>query len=562
MNDKKPFMLPVDIRRKRIFWLLSIFFVFLLSVGLLLLVLLLNAVQPPGFGGTAPQMVVNFRASFYGSADSLFERPTSVVLAPNGQIYVSDTGNARVVVLDRDGVVVRSITTFALAADAEQPDSEQSADYSVPLEGTPTSFVAPTSLAFASDGRWFVVDQAQSMVFFFNAEDQLLQGIAFEEEDPISVNVNLIGEEEQLFVTTRSGVLQSSLEGEFSHVYMNWGLLSGQLDNPAAVTVFDPAHMDEAASLSPTDTTPLTIIADTLNNRVQAFRNFDTDPEIAWIYGEPILAPDVREELGFGLDDEVAGSVSAPVDLALSPLGRLFVVDGLSSEVIVLNAQTGAYEYTISGVGFRDGFLYYPSGICFAEGNLYVVDRFNDRVSVFEDAPPSPLEQAIEQPAEAFNRWLILLVPALAFVVVLLRLISLRMPRYVVDLSSLENLSEDDEMLMFVIEKFDSLIIASGTESVADKMLPGYDWKIEVTKEEKRDALIESHPGLDDLEADALLLASKKKYRSYLLTASPAVERAAKDCSLKVITFAEFRALAQGIIAEESLVTEEAKDDI
>ncbi|MCL2437856.1 MAG: NHL repeat-containing protein [Coriobacteriia bacterium] len=575
MNEKKPFILPADIRRKRIFWLLSLFFVFLLCLGMLLLVLLLNMVQPPGFGSAAPSPVANFQTSFYGPAEALLNRPTGVALSPSGELYVSDTGNARVIVLDRNGVMLRSITEFTLALDDSHADADsengdvrrgwQSASYTTPIEDTPGAFVAPTALAFADDGRWFAVDQAQRVLLFFDAEDRLLQGVTFEEEEPISVDVNLVDEEEQLFVTTRSGILQGSLEGEFFSTYINWGLLSGQLDNPAAVVVFDPAHMSEEASISATDTVQLTIVADTLNNRVQAFKNFDTEPEVAWMFGRPILSPDAMEELDYEFENMILGYMSAPVDLALSPLGRLFVVDGLTSEIVVLNAQTGAYEYTVSSVGSRDGLLYYPSGVDYAQGNIYVVDRFNDRVSVFEDAPPSPADE-VEEPVEAFNRWFLLALPAVAFLLALLRLLTLRMPRYVLDLSSLESLSEDDQMLMFIIEHFDNLTIVSGTESVAEKVLPGYDWKVEIAKEEKRDTLIEEYSGLNDLEAEALALALKKKSRSYLLTASSAVEHAGKEQEAKVVTFAEFRAVAQGIIAEESLTKEEAaailKDDI
>jgi len=143
------------------------------------------------------------------------------------------------------------------------------------------------------------------------------------------------------------------------------------------------------------------------------------------------------------------------------------------------------------------------------------------------------------------------LLPLLALVVALLRLLSLRMPRYVADLSFLENLSQDDDLLFFVVGHFNSLSIAPGIESVAEKMLPGYDWKIEVAKEAKRDSVIEAYPGLDDLEAEAVTLALKKKGRSYLLTASMPVERAATELGIKVLRFAEFRALAQPIIADE-----------
>ena len=563
--DDRRFVLPIDIRRKRIFWALSAFFVLLMCLVVLLIILMLNMVRPPGFGADTPSLIVNFQTSFYGPADSLLSRPTGVALSPSGEVYIADTGNARVAVFDREGNLLRSITEFAyidaLDTDADvqaqnQPEARQSG-YATPLEGSPDAFVAPTSLAFAADGRWFAVDQALRMLLFFDENNQLKQGIHLLEEAPISVDVNVVNDEEQLFITTRSGILQANINGAFQYTYLNWGLRSGQLDNPAAVIVFDPDRMDAEASISTTDTAVLTIVADTLNNRVQAFRNFQTDPEVAWIFSAPILDSAAQEGFEYEFENMIYGSMSAPVDMALSPLGRLFVVDGLSSEVVVLDAQTGAYQYTISSIGSRDGFLFYPSGVCFDAGNIYIVDRFNNRLSIFEDAPPMPPEELEEEITEAPNRWLLLTLPLVVFAGVILRLLTLAMPRYVLDLSALEHLAEDDDALYFVIEHFDSMAIVSGTESLAEKMLPGFDWKISTVKEVKRDALIEKHPGLDDLDAEALVLASKRKRRSYLLTASRPVERAGDELGLKILRYADFRATAHIFMTEERSRLEE-----
>ena len=577
-QDKEPHVLPIDLRRKRIFWALSVVFTLLLCLVVLLFVLMLNAVRPAGFVAGTPSPVANFQASFYGPAEAQLNRPTGVAISPQGEVYLSDTGNNRVAVFNKEGTLIRVIRYLQLA-EAAQDDGLQGEqngqngegqgdedagnaeltvaehedsppEYITEIEGIPEVFIAPTSLAFASDGRWFAVDQTLRVVLFFDQHDYLLQALSFEEETPISVNVNFVGEEELLFITTRSGIVTATLDGEFTHVYMNWGLLSGQLDNPSAVVVFDFDRLSEDVSITATNTAPLTIVADALNNRVQAFRYFDTDPEVAWMFGRPILDPSAARELDYEFENMIRGNISFPVDMTLSPLGRLFVVDGLSSEVVVLDAQTGAFQYSISSVGTRDGHLYYPAGIDYSEGNIYVTDRFNDRMSVFEDAPPAPAQE-VPEPSEPVNRWFFMLVPLLALLIALIRFLTLRMPRYVVDLSFLESLSNDDDLLFFVVQHFNSLSIAPGIESVAEKMLPSYEWKIEVAKEEKRNDIIASYPALDDLEAETVTLALKKRGRSYLLTASMSVERAANELGIKVLRFAEFRDLAQPIIAEE-----------
>jgi len=329
--------------------------------------------------------------------------------------------------------------------------------------------------------------------------------------------------------------------------------LPGQLDNPSAVVVSSPADLDDSVSIPTTDVAELTIVADTLNNRVQAFSDFQTDPEVAWMFGMPIFdAPELVEDMP-EFEGLVRGSISAPIGMALSPLGRLFVVDGLSSEIIVLNARTGAYEYTISGSGTRDGLLNHPSGIDFADGDIFVVDSFNDRVSVFEDAPPVPVEEEVAEPREAPNRWLILLIPVIAFLMALIRLVSIRMPRYIVDLNALESMSGDEETILFVIEHFNDLTIVSGTETLAEKILPEYFWKSVAAKEEKRNEILELYPGLHELEADALVIAMSRKGRSYVVTSSSAAERAGKDLEVNIVRYAEFRSVAHAHMEEESV---------
>ncbi|MCL2525454.1 MAG: NHL repeat-containing protein [Coriobacteriia bacterium] len=561
-EDGERMVLPIDIRRKRIFWGLATFFVVLLCIALLLVVLLIDAVRPPGFGGHTSSAVPNFITSYYGSADALLDRPTSIAISPTGEIYVSDTNNARVVVFDDNGNVVRSITeiapydggSYTTPGAAANPDAETppavSGDYVTPLEGTPEAFVAPTSLAFASDGRWYAVDQAMRMVMFFNADDQLLHAITLAEEAPISVKVNKTADSEQLFITTRSGILEADLDGNFRLTYLNWGLFSGELDSPGAVVISDPALKSDDASIAATDTAILTIVADTLNNRVQAFKNFEINPEVAWMYGIPILDHAAQVQMQYEFTNAIEGYMSAPVDMAVSPNGRLFVVDGLSSEIVVLNARTGEFLYNISTIGSRDGMLYYPSGIDYRDGNVYVADSFNNRVSLFEDAPPTPMQEEVT-PVDAPNRWLWLLLPVALLLLALLRAFSIRMPRYIMDLSALESLSEDTDTIHFLIEHFDHVTIVAGTEPLAEKILPAHFWKSEVPKEAKRDHIIAAHPQVTDFSAEALALVARKRGRSYLITASNSAEKAGGELKLKVERYAQFRSLAHSVIEEE-----------
>jgi hypothetical protein len=77
--------------------------------------------------------------------DAAFRTPTGIAVGPDGRIYVSDTGNARIRAITPDGVV----TTFAGNGEGASVDAQD------PLSA---SFISPRGLAFAPDGSLYVAD--------------------------------------------------------------------------------------------------------------------------------------------------------------------------------------------------------------------------------------------------------------------------------------------------------------------------------------------------------------------------------------------------------------------
>lgn len=63
--------------------------------------------------------------------------------------------------------------------------------------------------------------------------------------------------------------------------------------------------------------------------------------------------------------------------------GRLFVVDQNGHGLVILGLD-GSYQGRQLALGWNEGFLYYPSQVCFTEkGDAFVADRSNHRVQVF-----------------------------------------------------------------------------------------------------------------------------------------------------------------------------------
>ncbi len=121
------------------------------------------------------------------------------------------------------------------------------------------------------------------------------------------------------------------------------------------------------------------------------------------------------EEVGFISDLAVSGSgvvfavdsvrkavlVARPADTVLTPLyrdlgadaefpttivadgqGRLFIADQYGGGILILE-QSGEFLGRQSTMGWREGFLLYPTGLYAADGRLFVADRGNNRVQIF-----------------------------------------------------------------------------------------------------------------------------------------------------------------------------------
>jgi DNA-binding beta-propeller fold protein YncE len=93
----------------------------------------------------------------FGSTGSNEERlfqPTNIALGPNGHLYISDTGNFRVLEVTQEGEIVKS--------------------YGAGVGRSPGNFARPKGVAVDREGRVYVVDAAYERVQVFDADGRLL----------------------------------------------------------------------------------------------------------------------------------------------------------------------------------------------------------------------------------------------------------------------------------------------------------------------------------------------------------------------------------------------------
>jgi len=84
------------------------------------------------------------------------------------------------------------------------------------------------------------------------------------------------------------------------------------------------------------------------------------------------LTKSLREDMNF------------PVSISIDSGGKIFLVDQNGGGIVVLG-QNGAFLTRMLSMGWKPGFLYYPSQICInGKGNVFVADRDNNRAQIFE----------------------------------------------------------------------------------------------------------------------------------------------------------------------------------
>jgi tripartite motif-containing protein 71 len=266
--------------------------------------------------------------SIYGTGVKESEqllRPSDVAFDKDGNLYIADTGHARVLIFDQEGNLLKRIGSKGVS-------DEQ--------------LMEPIGIAVAKDGRIYVADKALNKVLIFKTNGEI-SGL-------IKVNYPLkpMIVSRKLYLTTRDHIMVFDLNGKPLSSWGQKGQAPGEMDSPTGIAV---------------DVEGNVYISDTLNLRIQSFTK---GGKLRWAYGRP--AKDIHAtDRKFGL----------PVGLTLDG-DLLFVIDAFNSNIRVFNT-TGKPVTTVGKKGKHDGEFSLPSGIAYDQNHLFAVsDKFNNRVQL------------------------------------------------------------------------------------------------------------------------------------------------------------------------------------
>jgi len=263
------------------------------------------------------------------------DRPLGVTWGPNGDVYVSDTGNGRVCVFTTRGRFLREMGR-------------------VPAEATPAerrlALRQPAGLAVSEDGSVYVADLRGGVVRHYDRKGKLVGSLRPPAKPSgtkwMPIDVALFGGE--VYVADAQGVAVFDAKGKLVRRF-DQATATRAFQRPASVSVRGDGAL---------------LVSDTNGARVVALGS----------KGQPYWAvpsTDATQSRVFGL----------PRGLAIAENDSVLVVDAFRFALIHLTS-TGEVLETYGAEGITPGLFKYPNDVSIRGDLLVVADKENDRVQV------------------------------------------------------------------------------------------------------------------------------------------------------------------------------------
>jgi len=257
--------------------------------------------------------------------------PTDVEVS-GSRVYIVDSGNHRIIVLDTDG---KPLLTFGRQGSGKG------------------EMQRPVGLGIGSKGQIFVADSGNNRIQIFSAQGQSVGLIDLRSGDkpvrPIDVAVD--PETGNLYVTGNNNHMLM-VYGQDGKKIMEWGgngASKGMFRYPATVAVAKESRI---------------AVVDVLNTRVQLFQS------------------DGRFLVSIGNWGVLPGQLFRPKGIAIDETGLFYVSDSYMNLIQVFS-DSGEFLYVLKHRGTRAEMVT-PAGIAVSHSHLYVAEMLRHRVSVFQ----------------------------------------------------------------------------------------------------------------------------------------------------------------------------------
>jgi uncharacterized protein (TIGR03663 family) len=310
-----------------------------------------------------PELELSALTVYGGMYDDLaLNQPRDIAIGPDGNRYLLDTGNNRVVVLDTEGNYLRTIGSTCLLTDQSQTGCVDP-DGSGPLELGDGQFREPWGIAVGDDSTVFVADTWNGRIQVFDAEGNFLRKwgtfaiIDETNRDGFSLfgprGVAVAPNGDVLVADTgNKRILRYTPEGEFVNQVGGGGVVLGRFEEPVDVAV--------------DSNTGNILVSDIWNQRIQVL-----SPELAPLAEWPVpswQSQDIYDKAYVAVDTNSTVYVSDP------QYAQVFVFDATGQ----IQGSFGKYGVELNRFAKPNGLAVDP-----LTNELLVADANNNRVMVF-----------------------------------------------------------------------------------------------------------------------------------------------------------------------------------
>lgn len=266
------------------------------------------------------------------------KQPSDLFAAPDGLLYVADTGNARILALDTDYQVVKVLDTFW------------------DEDGEPFTFESPSGLYVAEDGRMHVADPSLREVITLDAEGRIINRIGRPDSEMLAAD----------FYFTPTAVLEDQTGVLF---ILSRGCYQGAL-------MVDPWHSNMFLGFYGTSEVQMTFsrLAQTVWKRI-----FTREQRTRMTQHIPV------EYSNFKIDDH--NFVYTCSAFTENNIGQLRKLNAASQNVLRVN-RPGGMNYG-DPIAYDGNYIRVTSAFiditCDPDGLIYALDRTRGRVFVYDE---------------------------------------------------------------------------------------------------------------------------------------------------------------------------------
>ena len=315
--------------------------------------------------------------TWQGNSLGVFRSPQDLCISPDGRIYIADTGNNRIVVIDSDlKTVLQVIDGFE-------------------AEGQPQAFASPSGIAVSQNRQLYVADSQNHRIVVLELDGTFVKYVQNPQSEvlddgyvftPLKVSVDYADRVYCVAQNMFQGIMVFTAEGDFTGFFGTisvkislwekfWRKFSTK-EERAKQQLFIPTEFTGID----VDEEGFVYASNKDTDGIQAVRRLNPK-------GQDVILKGTKENLGGDLLFGIVGNYAGPsqiVDVVYRDHGIYSLLDARRGRVFTYDHE-GNLLYIFGGIGTQEGTFRTPAAIEQLGNRLLVLDSQQANVNIFSE---------------------------------------------------------------------------------------------------------------------------------------------------------------------------------